>query len=75
MGLVYKRIINPPIQRLTETPTDLQEAQSVDEQFLESEAIKQQPLSHDISRISLHRSQAKLTVDAPDDHFCKHRTR
>ncbi|MEH2202445.1 eCIS core domain-containing protein [Nostoc sp.] len=60
---------NPPIQRLTETPTDLQEAQSVDEQFLEPEAIKQQPLSHDISRISLHRPQAKLTVGAPDDHY------
>ncbi|MCW5317441.1 DUF4157 domain-containing protein [Nostoc sp. KVJ3] len=57
-----------PIQRLTETPNDLQEEQFVDEQFLEPEAIKQ-PLSHDISRISLHRPQAKLTVGAPDDHY------
>ena len=60
---------NPPIQRLTEASTELQEVQSADEQFLEPEAVKQQPLSHDISRISLHRPQAKLTVGAPDDHY------
>ncbi|MEH2268862.1 MAG: DUF4157 domain-containing protein [Nostoc sp.] len=61
---------NPPIQRLTEASIDdLQEAQSVDEQFLEPQAIKQQPLNHDISRISLHRPQAKLTVGAPDDYY------
>ncbi|MBG1242515.1 eCIS core domain-containing protein [Nostoc sp. NZL] len=60
---------NPPIQRLTEASTDLQEVQSVDEQFLQPEAVKQQPLSHDISRISLHRPQTKLTVGAPDDHY------
>ncbi|ODG97272.1 hypothetical protein A4S05_14305 [Nostoc sp. KVJ20] len=61
---------NPPIQRLTEASIDLQEAQSVDEQLLlESQAIKQQPLNHDISRISLHRPQAKLTVGAPDDYY------
>ncbi|QLE51919.1 DUF4157 domain-containing protein [Nostoc sp. C057] len=59
---------NPPIQRLTEASTELQEVQSADEQFLEPEAVKQ-PLSHDISRISLHRPQAKLTVGAPDDHY------
>ena len=61
---------NPPIQRLTEASIDdLQEAQSVDEQFLEPQAIKQQPLNHDISRISLHRPQAKLTVGAPNDYY------
>ncbi|MFW9261092.1 eCIS core domain-containing protein [Nostoc sp. CALU 546] len=60
---------NPPIQRLTEASIDLQEVQSVDEQLLEPQAIKQQPLNHDISRISLHRPQAKLTVGAPDDYY------
>ncbi|MEH1820915.1 MAG: DUF4157 domain-containing protein [Nostoc sp.] len=56
------------IQRVTETSIDLQEAQLIDEQ-LEPQAIKQQPLNHDISRISLHRPQAKLTVGAPDDYY------
>ncbi|MEH2109886.1 eCIS core domain-containing protein [Nostoc sp.] len=60
---------NPPIQRLTEASIDLQEVQSVDEQLLLEPAIKQQPLNHDISRISLHRPQAKLTVGAPDDYY------
>ncbi|MEH1824805.1 MAG: DUF4157 domain-containing protein [Nostoc sp.] len=57
------------IQRVTEASIDLQEVQSVDEQLLEPQAIKQQPLNHDISRISLHRPQAKLTVGAPDDYY------
>ncbi|MHC5737178.1 eCIS core domain-containing protein [Nostoc sp.] len=60
---------NPPIQRLTEASIDLQEVQSVDEQLLLEPAIKQQPLNHDITRISLHRPQAKLTVGAPDDYY------
>ncbi|MEH2150027.1 eCIS core domain-containing protein [Nostoc sp.] len=64
------QINNPRIQRLTEALIDdLQEAQSVDEQLLEPQAIKQQPLNHDISRISLHRPQAKLTIGAPDDYY------
>ncbi|MEH2113366.1 eCIS core domain-containing protein [Nostoc sp.] len=57
------------IQRVTEASIDLQEVQSIDEQLLEPQAIKQQPLNHDISRISLHRPQAKLTVGAPDDYY------
>ncbi|QLE42676.1 DUF4157 domain-containing protein [Nostoc sp. C052] len=57
------------IQRVTEASIDLQEVRSVDEQLLEPQAIKQQPLNHDISRISLHRPQAKLTVGAPDDYY------
>ncbi|MEH1921378.1 eCIS core domain-containing protein [Nostoc sp.] len=60
---------NSSIQRVTEASIDLQEAQAIDEQLLEPQAIKQQPLNHDISRISLHRPQAKLTVGAPDDYY------
>ncbi|MBN3959538.1 DUF4157 domain-containing protein [Nostoc sp. NMS8] len=56
------------IQRLAEASIDLQEVQPIDE-LLEPQAIKQQPLNHDISRISLHRPQAKLTVGAPDDYY------
>ncbi|MEH1786274.1 DUF4157 domain-containing protein [Nostoc sp.] len=57
------------IQRVTEASIDLQEAQPIDEQLLEPQAIKQQTLNHDISRISLHRPQTKLTVGAPDDYY------
>lgn len=44
-----------------EVSTNLQPAQSTSEQSFESRAIKEQPLGHDISRISLFSPQAKLT--------------
>ncbi|MCF2149245.1 hypothetical protein IQ276_023015 [Desmonostoc muscorum LEGE 12446] len=56
-------------QTVTEVVPDLQEAQSADEQSLEPEAIKEKPLTHDISRIPLRRPQAKLTVGQPDDKY------
>ena len=60
---------NNVIQAATEVSIDLQEAQSADEQSLEPEAIKEKPITHDISRISLRRPQAKLTVGEPGDKY------
>lgn len=40
-------------QTISKSSTDLQEVQSADEQQIKSEPIKQSPLSHDISRMSL----------------------
>ncbi|MEH1898048.1 MAG: DUF4157 domain-containing protein [Nostoc sp.] len=48
---------NPSLTTVTEVAAELQEAQSVDEQSLEPEAVKEKPLVHDISRISLRRLQ------------------
>lgn len=50
-------------------PSQTQNTQSADEQLLEPETVKQQPPSYDISRISLHRPQAKLTVGEPKDQY------
>ncbi|MBC1218582.1 DUF4157 domain-containing protein [Nostoc sp. UCD121] len=63
------QINTAPLQTVTEVAPDLQEAQSADGQLLEPEAIKEKPLSHDISRISLRRPQAKLTVGEPGDKY------
>ncbi|WP_373530113.1 DUF4157 domain-containing protein [Nostoc sp.] len=60
---------NNVIQTATEESTNLQEAQAANEQSLLSEAIHQQSFGHDISRISLRRPQAKLTVGAPNDVY------
>ncbi len=49
-------------------PEVLSQTQSTDEQVLEPEALKQRPLGHDISRISL-RPQAKLNVSQPGDMY------
>ncbi|MEH2288189.1 eCIS core domain-containing protein [Nostoc sp.] len=58
-----------PLQTVTEV-APFQEVQSADQQSLvEPEAIKEKPLSHDISRISLRRPQAKLTVGKPNDKY------
>ncbi|ODG97271.1 hypothetical protein A4S05_14300 [Nostoc sp. KVJ20] len=46
------------LQRVTEASPDLQKAHSVDGQLVEPEAIKQSPLSHDISRMSLRPQKA-----------------
>ncbi|MEH1854129.1 MAG: HET-C-related protein [Nostoc sp.] len=54
-----------PSQIATKLTSDLQEAQSADEQLSEPEALKEKPLSHDISRISLRRPQAKLDKYEP----------
>jgi hypothetical protein len=51
---------NPLIQTVTEVSTNLQKRQPAGKQSLELQAIKEKPLGHDISRISLHRPQAKL---------------
>ncbi|MEH1966133.1 hypothetical protein [Nostoc sp.] len=52
---------NFPIQTATEVEVsdDFHQAQSASEQSLEPEVIQEKPLSHDISRISLFRPQAK----------------
>jgi hypothetical protein len=63
------QINTAPLQTVTEVAPELQEAQSADGQLSESEAIKEKPLSHDISRISLRRPQAKLTVGQPGDKY------
>ncbi|QLE50293.1 DUF4157 domain-containing protein [Nostoc sp. C057] len=60
---------NTPLETVTEVAGDLQEAQSADEQSLEPEAIKEKPLVHDISRISLRRPQPQLTVSQPGDQY------
>ncbi|MEH1821099.1 MAG: hypothetical protein V7L31_18800 [Nostoc sp.] len=60
---------NNIIQTATEESTNLQAAQSADEQSLLSEAIQQQSFGHDISRIALRRPQTKLTVGEPDDKY------
>ncbi|MDZ8067110.1 MAG: DUF4157 domain-containing protein [Nostoc sp. DedQUE08] len=58
-----------PPQTVTEVAPDFQEVQSAQEQLLEPEVIKEKPQTHDISRISLHRLQAKLTVGEPHDQY------
>ncbi|MBD2534948.1 DUF4157 domain-containing protein [Nostoc flagelliforme FACHB-838] len=58
---------NTPLQTVTETADELIETQSTDEQFLESEAIKEKPLSHDISRMSLRSPQAKFAINEPEN--------
>ncbi|ACC80891.1 HET-C-related protein [Nostoc punctiforme] len=63
------QINTAPLQTVTEVAPELQEAQSADGQLLEPEAIKEKPLSHDISRISLRRPQPKLTVGQPGDKY------
>ncbi|QLE53309.1 DUF4157 domain-containing protein (plasmid) [Nostoc sp. C057] len=60
---------NTPLETVTEVAGDLQEAQPADEQSLEPEAIKEKPLVHDISRISLRRPQPQLAVSQPGDHY------
>ncbi len=60
---------NNVIQTAAEESINQQQAQSADEQSLLSEAIGQRSFSHDISRISLHRPQAKLTVGEPGDKY------
>ncbi|WP_373530529.1 DUF4157 domain-containing protein [Nostoc sp.] len=58
---------NTPLQTVTETTDELIGTQSTDEQFLEPEAIKEKPLGHDISRISLRSPQAKFTINEPEN--------
>ncbi|OYE01411.1 ImmA/IrrE family metallo-endopeptidase [Nostoc sp. 'Peltigera membranacea cyanobiont' 232] len=53
----------------TEVAPNLEAAKFADEQSLKPEVIQQKPLSHDISHISLHRPQAKLTLDQPGDKY------
>ncbi|MEH1970856.1 eCIS core domain-containing protein [Nostoc sp.] len=60
---------NTPLETVTEVAGDLQEAQSADEQSLEPEAIKEKPLVHDISRISLRCPQPQLAVSQSKDHY------
>ncbi|MEH2064826.1 MAG: DUF4157 domain-containing protein [Nostoc sp.] len=60
---------NNVIQTATEESTNLQEAQSADEQSLLSETIPQRSFGHDISRMALRRPQAKLTVGEPGDKY------
>jgi len=56
-----------PLQRVAKVSPNIEKAQSADQPLLKPEAIKEKPLSHDISRISLRSPQAKLTVGEPKD--------
>lgn len=60
---------NNLIQTATDLSTERQEVQSADNGSLEQLTIREKPLSHDISRISFRRPQAKLTVGEPGDHY------
>ncbi|MBN3890485.1 MAG: DUF4157 domain-containing protein [Nostoc sp. JL31] len=60
---------NTPLDTVMEVAGDLQEASSANEQSLEPEAIKERPLVHDISRISLRRPQPQLIVSQPKDQY------
>ncbi len=59
---------NTPLETITEVAGDLQEAHA-DEQSLEPEAIKEKPLVHDISRISLRRPQPQFPASQPKDQY------
>jgi hypothetical protein len=60
---------NNVIQKATDVSTEQQEVQSADNGSLEQLTIQEKPLSHDISRISFRRPQAKLTVGEPGDQY------
>ncbi|MEH2082036.1 MAG: hypothetical protein V7K89_19280 [Nostoc sp.] len=60
---------NNLIQTATKESTNLQQAQSANEESLLLEAIGQRSFGHDISRIPLRRPQAKLTVGEPGDKY------
>jgi hypothetical protein len=60
---------NNLIQTATDLSTEQQEVQSADNGSLEQLTIQEKPLSHDISRISFSRLQAKLTVGEPGDQY------
>jgi len=60
---------NNLIQTATEVSTGSQEVQSANKRSLEQLTIQEKPLSHDISRISFRRPQAKLTVGEPGDKY------
>ncbi|MFN6564597.1 MAG: DUF4157 domain-containing protein [Nostoc sp. ChiSLP01] len=63
--------INTAPETLAERSADFAQTQPEQDQLLQAkpEAVKRSPLTHDISRISLHRPQAKLTVGEPDDQY------
>ncbi|MEH2090584.1 eCIS core domain-containing protein [Nostoc sp.] len=60
---------NTPLDTVIEVVGDLQKAPSANEQLLEPEAIKEKPLVHDISRISLRRPQPQLIGSQPKDQY------
>ena len=60
---------NNVIQKAPDVSTEQQEVQSADNGSLEQLTIQKKPLSHDISRISFRRPQAKLTVGEPGDQY------
>ncbi|MBW4606880.1 MAG: hypothetical protein KME22_06560, partial [Hassallia sp. WJT32-NPBG1] len=60
---------NALTQTGTEVSTDQQEAQFASDPSLELLPVKEKPISHDISRISLRRPQAKLQVGEPGDKY------
>ena len=60
---------NALTQTGTEVSTDQQEAQFASDPSLELLPVKEKPIGHDISRISLRRPQAKLQVGEPGDKY------
>ncbi|MDZ8055684.1 MAG: DUF4157 domain-containing protein [Aulosira sp. ZfuVER01] len=55
-----------PVPTATQVSADFQEAQSASEQLTEADVIQEKPLAHDISRISLFRSQAQFSTSQPE---------
>ncbi|MFN6517253.1 MAG: hypothetical protein RMY29_022490 [Nostoc sp. CreGUA01] len=61
---------NNLLQTATEVSTDQQESQSADQQLLlEQQTLTQKPITHNISRISLHCRPLKLTVPEVGDKY------
>ncbi|WP_138503638.1 hypothetical protein [Nostoc sp. PA-18-2419] len=63
------QINTAPSPQVNQVVTDSQDTQSAEQQLSQPETSKQQLPSHDISRIFLHRPQAKLTVCEPEDQY------
>jgi predicted secreted Zn-dependent protease len=62
-------INNTPLETITEVTGQPLAGQPANEQLAKTETIQEKPLSYDISRISLHRPQAKLAVGEPNDQY------
>jgi hypothetical protein len=60
---------NNIIQKAADISTEQQEVQAAEQGSLEQLTIQEKPLSHDISRISFRRPQAKLKVGEPGDPY------
>jgi hypothetical protein len=63
-------VTNNVIQKAADISTEQTEVQAGNERSSSEQlTIQEKPLTHDISRISFHRPQAKLTVGEPGDQY------